>query len=405
MAVGDIVCTHCARHGAKPSANIEKTVSASHNYNDYGNHHDDDDDDDWRPRRRIGGRLLPRKARFLIFMLVVGAIIGLIITGLVSLMINEKFDAQAAFVGLRNGISISALFWVYLAVVEPAGFGKYLKRRPFILSAVIRGMIFSGLITIGLVVNRLVAVWLWGEPGWPAYFLDGSLLREAGLSLVFSLVVIFLLDVSKLIGPRVLTNIVLGRYHQPVREDRAFMFLDVRGATALAERIGDERTHEFLTRFFFDIDPIILRWDGEVVTYLGDGVMITWPLEEALDRSSPLEFLADVMGWVVANAPKYQEKYGAIPTFRAGLHGGDVVAGECGSSKREIAYVGDVVNIAARLEQACKRTRYVALASAEMVRRMALPEGMVIDRLGAMRLRGREQQTEVVGIRMVRARH
>lgn len=380
-------------------------MSPSHKYNDYGLDDDEAYDEDYvPPKRRLIPFRLPRQSGLLGFLLIAGSIVGLIIAALVSLLNAEPYGFQAMETGIRTGITISVLFWLYLAIIEPAGFGKVLKRRSFGASAAIRGLIFFGLIVAGLTVNHLIYVWLYDAAGFPAYFLDGGLMRDACLSLVFSLAVFFIIDVSAMVGPRVLTNIVLGRYHHPVREDRVFLFLDVRGATALAERIGDEQAHEFLTRFFYDIDPIILRWGGEVVTYLGDGVMITWPLEESVERSAPLEFLADVMGWVVANAPAYQDEYGAIPTFRAGLHGGEVVAGECGSSKREIAYIGDVVNIAARLEQACKRTRYVALASTEIVERMALPDGMVTDRLGEMRLRGRERQLDVVAIRMVRAR-
>lgn len=367
--------------------------------------YDDEDDDDFAPRRRRRRLFnMPRSLRLLTFLLLVGGVIGLIIAYLVSLMTQNLFGALEIGAGVRSGITISLLFWIYMALIEPAGFGKFLKRRSFIASAIIRGIVFLALIVFGLSVNRLFYVHLLGGDPWPSYFLDGGLMRDAGLSLVFALGVFFIIDVSELVGPRVLRNIVLGRYHHPVFEDRVYLFLDVRGATALAERIGDEKAHEFLTRFFLDVDKIMLRWDGEVVTYLGDGVMITWPYEEAIDRSAPLEFLTDVMSWVVTNAPRYKDEYGAVPTFRAGLNGGEVVVGECGGSKREIAHIGDVVNIAARLEQACKRTRYVALASAELIQRMVLPDGMIADRLGPMRLRGRERQLEVVGLRLVNVR-
>ncbi len=367
--------------------------------------YDDEEDDDFLPRkRRRRFFAFPRSFKLLIFLLIVGAIIGLIIAYLVSLMNQVSFGALEIGSGIRTGLTISLLFWFYMSFIEPAGFRAFLKRRSFIASAIIRGFVLLALIVVGLSASRVFYVVVMGGDPWPDYFLDGRLVRDAGLSVIFALCVFFVLDVAELVGPRVLKNIILGRYHHPVVEDRAYLFLDVRGATALAERIGDEKAHEFLTRFFLDIDKIMLRWNGEVVTYLGDGVMITWPYDEAIDRSAPLEFLTDVMSWVVTNAPAYKEEYGAVPTFRAGLNGGEVVVGECGGSKREIAHIGDVVNIAARLEQACKRTRYVALVSAELIQQMVLPEGMIADRLGPMRLRGRERQLEVVGLRLVHVR-
>ena len=381
-------------------------MTAIRNYQDYGLGGDDpEDEEDEAYRRRPSIWRFPRGTKFFFTVLGAGALIGLIISALAAAIENRPYGLPIMETGVRTGLTISFLFWTYIVFVEKSRFGQFLERRSFIVSAVVRATLFMLLILAGLIANNLIQGQLYGAPAWPDYYLDGGLLRDAAFSFAFTMAVIFVNDVASLVGPRVLTNIVLGRYHHPVREDRVFMFLDVRGATALAERIGDERAHEFLTRFFFDIDAILRRWNGEVVTYLGDGVMITWPLEEAMEESAPLEFLADVMGWVVTHAPAYQEEYGAIPTFRAGLHGGEVVVGECGSSKREIAYIGDVVNIAARLEQSCKRTRYVALASRDVVERMELPEGMVIDQLGPMRLRGRERQIDVVAIRMVRARH
>jgi hypothetical protein len=43
----------------------------------------------------------------------------------------------------------------------------------------------------------------------------------------------------RVIGGRALNNLLLGRYHQPVREERVFLLIDIKGSTALAERLGD----------------------------------------------------------------------------------------------------------------------------------------------------------------------
>ena len=53
-------------------------------------------------------------------------------------------------------------------------------------------------------------------------------------------------------------------------------------------------------------------------------------------------------------APDYEREFGVVPKFRTGLHGGPVVASECGDHKQEIVYFGDTVNTAARIEQQCK---------------------------------------------------
>src|SRR3546814_1515333 len=70
-----------------------------------------------------------------------------------------------------------------------------------------------------------------------------------------------------------------GRYHQPRRENRLFVFFDMRGSTAIAERIGDVAFHRLLNRFFIDLTEAVLPWHGIVHKYVGDEMIVTWPLD------------------------------------------------------------------------------------------------------------------------------
>ena len=69
---------------------------------------------------------------------------------------------------------------------------------------------------------------------------------------------------------------------RPVREARVLMFLDLAGSTSLAESMGELRVQDLLTRFFFDIDGAIVAHGGEVHAYVGDEVIVTWPLDERM---------------------------------------------------------------------------------------------------------------------------
>ena len=80
-----------------------------------------------------------------------------------------------------------------------------------------------------------------------------------------------------------LLNVILGRYRHPIREERVLMFLDLAGSTAMAEALGEVRMQELLTRFFFDIDEPIVAHGGEVHAYVGDAVIVTWPLSKGKD--------------------------------------------------------------------------------------------------------------------------
>ena len=92
-------------------------------------------------------------------------------------------------------------------------------------------------------------------------------------------------ELTRLVGSRVLFNVALGRYRLPVREARVLMFLDLAGSTSLAEAMGELRVQNLLTRFFYDIDEAIVAHGGEVHAYVGDEVIVTWPLDEDVGRT------------------------------------------------------------------------------------------------------------------------
>jgi len=85
-------------------------------------------------------------------------------------------------------------------------------------------------------------------------------------------------ELTRLIGGRVLFNVMIGRYRRPIREERILLFLDLAGSTTLAEKMGEVRVQDLLTRFFYDIDEAITAHGGEVHAYVGDEVIVTWPV-------------------------------------------------------------------------------------------------------------------------------
>ena len=67
------------------------------------------------------------------------------------------------------------------------------------------------------------------------------------------------------------------------------MFLDLAGSTSLAEALGEVRMQELLTRFFFDIDEPIVAHGGEVHAYVGDEVIVSWPLSARVSGGACLD--------------------------------------------------------------------------------------------------------------------
>jgi len=175
-------------------------------------------------------------------------------------------------------------------------------------------------------------------------------------------------EFRRLIGGGVLGSFLLGTYHRPSREQRVVMLLDIAGSTALAEQMGEVRVHDPITRFFFDIDRPIADHDGEVHAYVGDEVIVTWPLSDDPKRKArSLRCFFAAEDRIADLAPDHTREFGVAPQFRAGNHAGPVVVSECGDAKRQIALFGDTTNVAARLCDHPKAAGEALVASADML--------------------------------------
>jgi adenylate cyclase len=86
----------------------------------------------------------------------------------------------------------------------------------------------------------------------------------------------------------------------------------------------------------------------------------------------------------------YEREFGQRVDFRAGLHCGPVVVGEMGTVKKEIALIGDTMNTAARIVDACRASGETVIASTALLQQMALPPGIAARALEPILLRGKK---------------
>jgi adenylate cyclase len=161
------------------------------------------------------------------------------------------------------------------------------------------------------------------------------------------------------------------------------------GSTGLAERLGPLVFHRLLNRFVTDLTEPIVGARGEIYSYVGDELIATWKLEQGLAEARCIAACFDAFDAIARKAPEYRREFGAVVNFRAGLHCGPLVTGEMGSVKTEIVFLGDTVNTAARIQDFCRVTGDRVLASADLVDRLELPQGIAKRSLGDLRLRGK----------------
>lgn len=194
-------------------------------------------------------------------------------------------------------------------------------------------------------------------------------------------------------GPGVFLSFLLGRYFHPKREERIFMFLDLRGATTIAEQLGERRYFNFLKDVFRDSTPSILKAKGEIYQYVGDEIVISWKKDNGTLNANCLQCFFDIQQRLLDNAFYYKENYDdIIPEFKAGLHFGFVMVGEIGVVKRDIAYSGDVLNTAARIQSKCNKLGVNILISKSLLIRLeSLPNMFKPKQIGEIDFRGKQQ--------------
>ncbi len=210
-----------------------------------------------------------------------------------------------------------------------------------------------------------------------------------GVTFVIALVAAFLARISRLLGTRLLIDLLTGSYQRPQIERRIVLFLDLAGSTTLAERFGEARIQKLIARFFADIDDAFADAGAEVLGYAGDSVILAWRASDAVRNGRPATGLLAARKAIEARAASYQNEFELVPDFRAGVHIGDVSVGEIGGRRRQISLFGDTMNVAARLQGEAKTVKSGWIASAAYVSEAALPASLRARDIGLMALRGR----------------
>jgi class 3 adenylate cyclase len=292
-----------------------------------------------------------------------------------------------------HGIGIAATGWGAHLYFNSRSSG-WLRKWPLVAEIVLRAVAMAAAVSTAAVILQMLLYGQRLEMAWLVVELPRIVVLAFALSVLFGAI----FELTRLIGGRVLFNIVLGRYRHPTREERILMFLDLAGSTSLAEALGEVRMQELLTRFFFDIDEPIVAYAGEVHAYVGDEVIVTWPLTAQAPGGRCFECFFAIEDRIAEMADSYQLEFGSVPRFRAALHAGPVVISECGNSRRQIAYFGDTLNVTQRLQEHCKSVGRTLLVSSDLLRRVRPGSDLQIEALGRAKLRGRSTAVEVFAI-------
>jgi len=156
-------------------------------------------------------------------------------------------------------------------------------------------------------------------------------------------------------------------------EEVTVLFSDIRSFTTLTESLGPQGTVEMLNEYFAIMVDCITEEGGMLDKFIGDAIMAAFGIpvahvddEDRAMRAS-IKMLTSLADWNVERIAK------GLPAIDhgLGLNTGSVVTGNIGSPKRmDYTMIGDDVNLAARLESACKHYHAHMLISENTYKRL-----------------------------------
>ncbi|MGH7048860.1 MAG: adenylate/guanylate cyclase domain-containing protein [Stellaceae bacterium] len=261
-----------------------------------------------------------------------------------------------------------------------------------------------------LPLNRMsrrfpVVSWATDRPGG---FTDDNIARFTDINPALAAIVdtraerrlsISLLDTY--LGPQAGRRILAGQIlrAQGERMRAVIMITDMRNFTGLSDRLSGDQVIELLDDYFDAIVPPIQENKGEILKFMGDGVLAIFPADDdedfapsslrALEAATQgLERLAE------SNRVRGETEQPVLRTG-IGLHLGEVIYGNVGAADRlDFTVIGPAVNLASRIEGLTKRLLRPLLTSAAFAE--ICPRPLVS--LGFHPVRGLFQPEEVFGL-------
>ena len=296
---------------------------------------------------------------------------------------------RGGFLGIIAGFTIGSVE----LILDRGPLMWSIRRIPIIWVQTIRLLIF--LVSLG--GASLFSVWLTPQlfqesrtiPFWNLF---GS---SFVLAVTLGVLVLPMFKIMQLLSLRTLFRASMGKYLHPSTQNLGILFMDLKGSTAIIESIGDKDFLRYLNQILFSISGIILEHRGEIYRYVGDEFIITWS-EEHVQNS--LSCVTEIQRALARDAASFRKRFNVEPSFRFGLHFGEVLVGEIGDLRSEIALIGDAVNTAKRIEDVCRHFEFSTLASEAYLEQVDMPEDVRAVPVEAIKLRGKAKPLQLYGV-------
>ncbi|HEX4743218.1 MAG TPA: adenylate/guanylate cyclase domain-containing protein [Candidatus Limnocylindria bacterium] len=183
------------------------------------------------------------------------------------------------------------------------------------------------------------------------------------------------------------------------RRTVTILFADLRGSTALADRIAPEQAVAVMNGYVRAFASCVLEHGGILDKFTGDGIMAIFGAAGDVQRGveDAVAAALDIRARVARLSAEREAAGEPSLGYGVGLHCGDVVLGAVGLPERsDYTALGDTVNTASRMESLTKDLGVDIVVSAEIARRL---DTGAVTRLGEAQVRGKSAPLEVFGLR------
>jgi adenylate cyclase len=352
----------------------------------------------------MNGRLLQRSRFLLLSILEWAGSLGLFAlireTGAESTL--NWIPNRTAYISLwvLASVLFGATFWLITLVAE----SHALRSKPYGLLILSKSLAMLATVLCFVAIRGMVAL-VSGDLTLQRSLEDGVALLRTPAMVVFLVYVWvnavafgFIRQISAMAGPKVLVNLLLGKYHRPKVETRIFMFLDLEGSTTIAEKLGHEQFCRLIQECFRDLTDSAIRRQVEVYQYVGDEAILTWTPSRGLEDCNCVRLFFEFDDAIKQREQFYAAEFGLRPTFKAGANLGEATVAEVGVVKREIAYLSDVLNTAARLEAMCREHDARLLVTSALYEALPIINDLNGQSIGKLEIRGKSQHISVFRI-------
>jgi adenylate cyclase len=298
--------------------------------------------------------------------------------------------------------TISILIGFVVGILEEFVFKKTFQSISFLSVLIIRSALYSLLTSVILCLVLSIEISITENISYGAavieYLYSPLFRRDFLFTSLFIILIIFISQITLLIGRPNFFRLLLGFYHQPHEVARIFMFVDLTGSTTIAEKLTNKAFSAFVKDYFYDVSDAIMMYKGEVYQYVGDEIIIVWPIRTT--NMNCIQSFFKMVEIIERKRKTYFSKYGIVPEFKAAIHGGPVIITSVGKQKKAIVYHGDVLNTTARIEKKCNELQEKLLVSGDMLKYIHPGSDFIVEEKGNIELRGKANKLSLYGVRL-----